>query len=300
MESGLVRFHPSGTISAYVGTFDQGQGHRTSFAQVLADELGVPIEDIEVVDGDTEMVPAGTGTYGSRSAIAGGNALAKSAQKVVESARKIAAHHLESGVDDIEFVDGEFHVAGAPDRSIAIQEVARRSYMGEVTEGTEWGLEATTFIEPVTTYPFGTHVAVVEVDPGTGEIEILRYAAVDDCGEQLNPMIVEGQVHGGIAQGIGVALHEGAVYEDGRLATRRMDEYSVPHSTQLPEYEAHSTETPSPHNPIGVKGVGESATIGATPTIVSAVTDALEPFGVEHLDMPITPEKVWRATGGDD
>lgn len=295
-ESGLVRFHPSGTVSAYVGTFDQGQGHRTSFAQVLADELGVPYEDIEVIDGDTEMVPAGTGTYGSRSAIAGGNALAKSAQKVVESAREIAAHHLESGVEDIEFDDGEFHVAGAPDRSITIQEVARRAYMGEVPEGSEWGLEATTFIEPVTTYPFGTHVAVVEVDPDTGEIEFLRYAAVDDCGEQLNPMIVEGQVHGGVAQGLGQARLEHGVYdENGNLITGSFQDYAMPRAETTPELITDHTVTPSPLNHLGVKGTGEAGTIGAPPALVNAVIDALSPFGVESLDMPLTDEAVWQA-----
>lgn len=295
-ESGLVRFHPSGTVSAYVGTFDTGQGHATSFAQILADELGVPYEDIEVVDGNTEEIPAGTGTFGSRSAIAGGNALAKSAQKVIESARPIAAHHLESGVEDIEFSAGAFHVAGAPDRSISIQEVARRAYAGEVPDGSEWGLEATTFIDPVTTYPFGTHVAVVEVDPETGDIDLLRYAAVDDCGEQLNPMIVEGQVIGGVAQGLGQARLEGVEYDDnGNLVSGSFQDYAMPRAHDIPDLLTDHTVTPSPRNDLGVKGTGEAGTIAAPPAFVNAVVDALAPLGVEHLDMPLTDEAVWRA-----
>lgn len=301
-ESAVVRFDSTGSLTVYVGTGDQGQGHRTTYAQIASEELGIPVEDVEVVEGDTDQIPQGMGTYGSRSASVGGGALARGAREVKEKARRLAAHQLEASVDDIEFEDGEFRVSGAPDRSMHIQAVAHEAYLGfEMPEGMDPGLEATNFYDPENfTFPFGTHVAVVEVFPDTGEVEIQRYVAVDDCGTQINPMLVEGQVHGGIAQGIGAALYEGAVYEDDQLATRRMDEYSVPHTTQLPDYEAHSTETPSPHNPLGVKGVGESATIGATPTVVSAVTDALEPFGVEHLDMPITPEKVWRAMGGDE
>ncbi|WP_435159047.1 xanthine dehydrogenase family protein molybdopterin-binding subunit [Haladaptatus sp. DFWS20] len=302
-ESSIVRFDSTGTVSVFAGTADQGQGHRTTYAQIVAEELGLSLDDIEVVEGDTDRIPQGLGTYGSRSASVGGGSIARGAREVREKARRIAAHHLEASVNDVEFENGEFHVTGAPDRAIHIKEVAHEAYLGhDLPEGMDPGLEVTNFYDPENfTFPFGTHAAVVEIAPDTGEIEIQRYVAVDDCGEIINPMIVEGQVHGGVAQGIGAALYEGAVYDDdGHLQTRRMDEYAVPHSTQLPDIETDSTTTPSPHNPLGVKGVGESATIAATPTLVSAVVDALEPFGVDHLDMPLTPETVWRAMGGGD
>ncbi|MWV38392.1 xanthine dehydrogenase family protein molybdopterin-binding subunit [Natrialba sp. INN-245] len=305
-EAGVVRFHPSGTVTVACGTADQGQGHRTTFAQVAAEELGVPLEDVDVVEGDTDAVPQGMGTYGSRSGPVGGGAIATSARKVVEKAKRIAAHSLEASVDDVEFDDGEFSVVGAPDRSVTIQEVALEAYLGHDIPGdAEPGLEATSYYDPENfTFPFGTHVAVVEVDPETGEVDLQTYVAVDDCGEQINPMIVEGQVHGGIAQGVGAALYEGAVYDDtGTLVTGSMNEYALPRAHQLPDYETDSTVTPSPHNPIGVKGVGESATIAAAPAVVNAVVDALEPFDVDHLDMPLSNERVWRAidaaTGGD-
>ena len=297
-EAGVVRFHPSGTVTVACGTADQGQGHRTTLAQVAAEELGVPLEDVEVVEGDTDEVPQGMGTYGSRSGPVGGAAVATSARKVVEKAQTIAAHALEAGEEDVEFDDGEFHVVGAPDRSITIQEISLAAYLGhDIPEGTEPGLEATSYYDPENfTFPFGTHVAVVEVDPETGEVDLQRYVAVDDCGEQINPMIVEGQIHGGIAQGVGAALYERAVYDDtGTLVSGSMNEYAVPRAHHLPDYETDSTVTPSPHNPIGVKGVGESATIAATPATVNAVVDALEPFGVDHLDMPLSDETVWRA-----
>jgi len=302
-ESSIVRFDSTGTVTVLAGTADQGQGHRTTYAQIAAEELGVPLEDIEVVEGDTDRIPQGMGTYGSRSASVGGGSIARGAREVREKARRIAAHQLEASVDDIEFDDGKFHVTGASDRSMHIQGIAREAYLGhDLPEGMDPGLEVTDFYDPENfTFPFGTHVAVVEVDQDTGDIDIRRYVAVDDCGEIINPLIVDGQVHGGIAQGIGAALFEGASYdEEGHLETRRMDEYAVPHSTQLPDFETDNTVTPSPHNPLGVKGVGESATIAATPTIVSAVSDALQPFDIDHLDIPITPETVWRATGGDD
>ncbi|WP_254532948.1 xanthine dehydrogenase family protein molybdopterin-binding subunit [Natrinema gelatinilyticum] len=297
-EAGVVRFHPSGKVAVYCGTADQGQGHRTTLAQVAAEELGVPIDDIEVIEGNTDKVPQGMGTYGSRSAPVGGGAVATSAQKVVEKARTIAAHQLEADEADIEFEDGEFQVKGAPQRSIRIQDVAMQAYLGhDIPDEMEPGLEATSYYDPENfTFPFGTHVAVVEVDPDTGEVEIQQYVAVDDCGEQINPMIVEGQIHGGIAQGIGAALFESAEYDDGgNLVTGSMNDYALPRANDLPEYETDSTVTPSPHNPLGVKGVGESATIGATPAVVNAVVDALEPFDVDHLDMPLTNETIWSA-----
>ncbi len=301
-ESSIVRFDSTGTLRVLVGTADQGQGHRTTFAQIAADELGVSMDDIEVVEGDTDRIPQGMGTYGSRSASVGGGAIARAARAVREKAREIAAHQLEASPDDLEFEDGEFRVAGAPDRSLHVQTIAHEAYLGhDLPEDVDPGLEETNFYDPENfTYPFGTHVAVVEVDPQTGDVEIRQYVGVDDCGEIINPLIVEGQVHGGIAQGIGAALFEAAAYdEEAHLQTRRMDEYAVPHATMLPDYGTETTVTPSPHNPLGVKGVGESATIAAAPTVVSAVVDALEPLGVDHLDMPITPASVWQATRGE-
>ncbi len=305
-ESGTVRFTPSGTVRAYCGTSGHGQGHDTTYAQVLADELGVPYEDIEVIEGDTDEIQQGMGTYGSRSAAVGASALTGSARKVVEKARTIAAHQLEAAEEDLEFEDGEFSVRGAPDRSMGIQEVAGAAYLAhDIPAGMEPGLEATTFYDPENfTFPFGTHVAVVEVRPDTGEVEVERYVAVDDVGNQINPKIVEGQVHGGVAQGVGQALYEGAVYdENGQLLTGSMQDYAVPKAFHVPELETESTVTECPHNPLGVKGVGEAGTIAAPQAVVNAVCDALSPFGVDHVDMPLTDETVWRAVrdaeGGD-
>jgi carbon-monoxide dehydrogenase large subunit len=297
-EAGVVRLHPSGKVAVYAGTADQGQGHRTTLAQVAAEELGVSLDDVEVIQGDTDEVPQGMGTYGSRSAAVGGAAVAQSAREVVDKARELAAHQLEVSEADLEFEDGEFHVTGAPDRSLGLPDVAMQAYLGfDIPEGMDPGLEATSYYDPENfTFPFGTHVAVVEVDAETGEVEILDFVAVDDCGEQINPMIVEGQIHGGIAQGIGAALFESATYdENGTLTTGSMNDYPLAKADDLPDFQTDSTVTPSPHNPIGVKGVGESATIGATPAVVNAVVDALEPFDVAHLDMPLTDETVWNA-----
>ncbi len=297
-ESGVVRFHPSGSVTAYCGTSGHGQGHETTYAQILADELGVDMDDIDVIEGDTDEIPMGMGTYGSRSATVGGSALVSSARNVIEKARRIAAHQLEASEEDIEFESGEFAVRGAPDRSLSIQEVAQQAYLAhDLPEEMEAGLEATSFYDPENlVFPFGTHVVTVEVEPETGEVELLDYVAVDDCGEQINPMIVEGQVHGATAQGLGQALYEGAQYDDsGNLATGSMQDYAVPKSVQVPEMETDSTVTPCPHNPLGVKGVGEAGTIAAPQAVVNAVTDALRPFGVDHIDMPLTAETVWRA-----
>jgi carbon-monoxide dehydrogenase large subunit len=301
-ESSLVRMQPSGTVTVYVGTSGHGQGHDTTFAQIVADELGVPYDDVDVVEGDTDEIPQGMGTYGSRSAAVGGSSIATSARKVVDKAKKIAAHQLEADEDDVEFERGEFRVAGAPERSMTIQEVAQQAYLAhDMPEGIEPGLEATSFYDPDNfVFPFGTHAAVVEVDPDSGEIEVERYVAVDDVGPQINPKIVEGQIHGGVAQGVGQALYEGAEYDDnGQLVTGSMQDYAVPKAEHIPEMETDHTETPSPHNPLGVKGVGEAGTIAAPQAIVNAVTDALEPFGVDHIDMPLTPERVWRAVHED-
>ncbi|MFB6104863.1 MAG: xanthine dehydrogenase family protein molybdopterin-binding subunit [Halobacteriaceae archaeon] len=296
-ESGLVRVKPSGEVAAFTGTQDTGQGHETSFAQIVADELGVAYDDVEVVEGDTDRVPEGRGTAGSRSAPMGGNALRRSAQKIVEKARKIAAHDLEAAPEDIVFENGTFHVAGAPSRSITMADVASAAYAGDVPEDMEHGLETTTFFTPEgSTFPFGTHIAVVEIDPGTGDISFDRYVAVDDVGEQINPKLVEGQIHGGIAQGLGQALVEGAAYdENGNLVTGSLQDYAMPRAHTMPEMETDSTVTPSPNNPMGVKGVGEAGTIGSPPAIVNAVYDALRPLGVEPEDvqMPLTADAVW-------
>ena len=297
-ESSLVRVHQSGSVTAYCGTSGHGQGHETTFAQVIADELGVPYDDVDIVEGDTDEVPQGMGTYGSRSAAVGGSSLVTSARKVVDKARRIAAHQLEADPDDVAFEDGEFHVEGAPERGMTIQDVAMEAYLAhDVPDGMEPGLEATSFYDPDNfTFPFGLHAAIVEVDPKSGEIEIERYVGVDDVGEQINPKIVEGQIHGGVAQGVGQALYEGAEYdENGTLVTASMQDYAVPKAEHVPEIETESTVTPCPHNPLGVKGVGEAGTIAAPQAIVNAVTDALQPLGVDDVQMPLTPERVWRA-----
>jgi carbon-monoxide dehydrogenase large subunit len=303
-ESGLVRFHPSGAVTAFSGTSGHGQGHHTTYAQIVANELGVDYDAVEVVEGDTDEIPQGMGTYGSRSAAVGGSALVQSAQKLVEKARKIAAHQLEASPEDLEFEDGDFRVAGAPDRSMHITEVATEAYLAhDLPPDMEPGLEATSFYDPDNfVFPFGVHAAVVEVNTDTGEIEIDRYVAVDDVGNQINPKIVEGQIHGGVAQGIGQALYEGAEYDDnGQLVSGSMQDYAVPKAEHIPEMETDSTCTPSPVNPLGVKGVGEAGTIASPQAIVNAVCDALEPLGVDHIDMPLTNERVWRAAneGGD-
>jgi len=297
-ESSLIRFQPSGTVTAYVGTSGHGQGHETTFAQLLSERLGVPYDDIEIVEGDTEQVPSGQGTYGSRSGPVGGSSLAECARKVVEKARTIAAHHLEADAEDVVFEDGTFHPAGAPERGLTIQEVATEAYLAhDVPEDVEPGLEETAFYDPEGfTNPFGTHVVVVEVDPRSGEIEFERYLAVTDCGPRINPTIVDGQIHGAIAQGLGQARYEEVIYDDnGSLISGSMQDYAVPKATQMPAIETDETVTPCPHNPLGVKGVGEAGTIASPPAVVNAVVDALEPFGVDHLEMPVTDQTVWEA-----
>jgi carbon-monoxide dehydrogenase large subunit len=300
-ESSLVRVHPSGSVTAFCGTSGHGQGHETTYAQIIASELGVPYDDVDVVEGDTDEVPQGMGTYGSRSAAVGGSSLVVSARKVVDKARRVAAHQLEADPEDVEFDEGEFHVAGAPEQSMTFQAVAQQSYLAHDMPGDmEPGLEATSFYDPDNfVFPFGTHAAVVEVDPDTGEVDVERYVAVDDVGPQINPKIVEGQIHGGVAQGIGQALYEGAEYDDnGSLMTGSMQDYAVPKAEHVPEMELDHTVTESPHNPLGVKGVGEAGTIAAPQAVVNAVCDALD---VDHVDMPLDAETVWRAAnGGED
>ena len=297
-ESAVVRFHPSGKVNVMIGTSPHGQGEETTFAQVISDELGVPVDDIEVLHGDTDNTPMGWGTYGSRTTAVSGAAVTLSARKIKDKARELAAHLLEASADDIEYSDGRFFVRGSPNRAQTIQDIALMANVAwNMPQGMEPGLEATTFYDPPNfTYPFGAHVAVVEVDVNRGTIELKRYIAVDDCGLQINPMIVEGQVHGGVVQGVGQALWEGAVYdENGQLLTGSMQDYALPRADLLPDLEVHSTLTPSPHHPLGVKGVGETGAIASTVTVYNAVIDALKPLGVQSIEMPLTPERVWRA-----
>jgi aerobic carbon-monoxide dehydrogenase large subunit len=297
-ESSIVRVLPTGKVLVYSGSSGHGQGHQTTFAQIVSSELGIPYDDIEIVEGDTAQIPHGWGTYGSRSAAVGGSSITVGARKVVEKAKKIAAHLLEAAEEDVEFNDGKFSVKGSPDQVKTIQEVSLQAYLAHnLPKGIEPALEATTFYDPANfVYPFGTHVAIVEVNANTGEIKINRYLAVDDVGNVINPMIVDGQIHGGIAQGIGQALFETAVYDSGgNLLSGTMMDYAVPKAHFLPSFETDRTVTPCPHNPLGVKGVGEAGSIASPAAIVNAIVDALAPFGVEHIDMPVTPEKVWKA-----
>ena len=297
-ESALVRVHPTGKVTVFSGSSGHGQGHHTTFAQLAAAELGVPVEDVEVVQGDTDKVQMGTGTFGSRSAVCGGNAIHMSVEKIQDKARRIAANLLEAAPEDIVNEDGQYFVQGAPANAKTFQEVALAAYWYEsLPEGTEPGLEAVSIFDPQNfTWPFGTHIAVVEVDGDTGEVELQKYVALDDVGNVINPMIVEGMVHGGVAQGVGQALQEEAIYdESGQLLTGSMMDYALPTSEDIPSIITDRTVTPSPTNPLGVKGAGETGTIAASPAVMNAVIDALSPFGVKHMNMPAKPEKVWRA-----
>jgi carbon-monoxide dehydrogenase large subunit len=297
-ESSKIRVHPTGTVTVYTGSSAHGQGHETTFAQIVADRLGCDVDKVEVVHGDTKEVQFGMGTYGSRSAAVGGSAIAVGVDKVIAKGKKIAAHLLEAAEEDIVFDNGTYSVKGVPAKTQAWGDVVLQAYLAHnLPEGIEPGLEATTFYNPPNfTYPFGTHLAVVEVDTETGAVALLRYLAVDDVGNIINPMIVEGQVHGGLAQGIGQALWEGTVYDDaGQLLTASLLDYALPKAHNLPSFELDRTTTPCPHNPLGVKGVGEAGAIASPAAVVNAVVDALRPYGVRHLDMPLTPERVWRA-----
>jgi carbon-monoxide dehydrogenase large subunit len=297
-ESAIVRFHPSGKVHVFIGASPHGQGEETTFAQIVSDELGVSVDDVKIVHGDTDNTPMGWGTYGSRTTAVGGAALATAARKIKDKAKALTAHLLEAAPEDIEYKDGSFFVKGTPARAKSIQEIALFANVAwNLPAGMEAGLEATSFYDPPNfVYPFGVHVAVVEVDGETGQVQLKRYVAVDDCGPQINPMIVEGQVHGGVAQGIGQALWEGAVYDDsGQLVTGSLLDYAIPRADALPDIDVLSTVTKSPHHPLGVKGIGEAGTIASTAAVYNAVIDALEPFGVDNLTMPLTAERVWRA-----
>ena len=297
-ESAIVRFHPSGKVNVMVGVSPHGQGEATTFAQIVGDQLGLPVGDVEIIYGDTDLTPMGWGTYGSRTTAVAGGAIMGAIAKIKEKGVKIAAHLLEASTEDIEFADGKFSVKGSKDQSMTIQDIALAANTAwDMPEGVEPGLEASAFFNPSNfVYPFGTHIAMVEVDPETGEIELQRYAAVDDCGPIINPMIVEGQIHGGIVQGVGQALWEAAGYdENGNLVTGSLMDYAIPKAGSFPPFELGKTETPTPVNPLGVKGVGETGTIASTPAVYNAVMDALVPLGVKKIDMPMTPERVWRA-----
>jgi carbon-monoxide dehydrogenase large subunit len=297
-ESAQVRVTPTGKITVFTGSHSHGQGHETTFAQLAADQLQVPFEDVEVVHGDTAAIPFGMGTYGSRSAAVGGAAIHSAIEKIKDKGKKIAAHLLEASEADIEYHEGKFGVRGSPGRSKTFGEVALMAYLAHNRPtGLEPGLEATSFWDPSNfVFPFGTHIAVVEVSAKTGKVKLLRYVAVDDVGRVINPMIVDGMVHGGIAQGVGQALHEYAAYDQsGQLQSGSMMDYALPKADDLVSYETDRTETPSPVNPMGIKGAGETGTIASTAAVANAVMDALAPLGISHIDMPLTPARIWAA-----
>jgi carbon-monoxide dehydrogenase large subunit len=300
-ESCTIRVEPTGMVSVLTGVSPHGQSNETTFAQIVADELGVPIDTIEVIHGDTDVVSYGIGTFGSRSLAVGGAALLMSVNKVKDKAKQLAAHMLDAQPEDMTYADGEIYVASAPDRKVTFGQVAFAAAdfswqgPGSAPAHIEPGLEATSRFEPSNaTFPFGTHVCVVEVDGQTGEVELKRYVAVDDCGNVINPLIVDGQVHGGIAQGLAQTLYEEVVYdENGQLITGTLMDYAMPKAHMLPTLETERTITPTPANPLGAKGCGEAGTIGSTPAVANAIIDALAPFGVTHLEMPFKPEKLW-------
>jgi carbon-monoxide dehydrogenase large subunit len=290
-----IRVHPTGKAIARFGTKSQGQGHETTYAQILAEELGIPPEHIQVEEGDTDTAPYGLGTYASRSTPVAGAAAAIAARKVRDKAKKIAAHLLEAAEEDLEWERGKFFVKGSPDRAKTIQEIAFAAYTNH-PQGMEAGLEAVDYYDPPNlTFPFGSYIAVVDIDRGTGQVHVRRFVAVDDCGVRINPMIVEGQVHGGLTMGMAPALLEEIAYdENGNIRGGNFTEYLLPTAWETPKWETGETVTPSPHHPIGAKGVGESATVGAPPAFVNAVVDALWHLGVRHMEIPITPARVWQ------
>jgi len=296
-----LRIHPTGKAVVRLSVKTQGQGHETTFAQIIAEETGIPPEDIDVVHGDTDNTPFGLGTYGSRSTPVSGAAAALVARKVVDKAQIIASGMLEVSVADLEWKKGSFAVKGDPTKSVTIQDIAMKAHgAGDLPEGLEGGLEAQICYNPENlTYPFGAYICVVDIDPGTGEVKVRRFIAVDDCGTQINPMIIEGQVHGGLADGVGMALMEMIAFdEDGNCLGGSLMDYLIPTALETPDWETGHTVTPSPHHPIGAKGIGESATVGSPPAVVNAVIDALKPFGIRHADMPLTPSRVWEAMQG--
>jgi carbon-monoxide dehydrogenase large subunit len=298
-EVGAVRVQPTGKVSVFTGSHSHGQSHETTFAQIVADKLGIPMEDVEIVHGDSDSVAFGMGSYGSRSVAVGGTAIVKSIEKIIDKGKKIAAHKLEASADDIEFASGRFTLKGT-DKSFGFGDIALTAYVPHVyPKDLEPGLDFSSFYDPANfTYPFGCHIAVVDVERETGKVTLKRFISVDDVGNVINPMIVEGQIHGGVVQGIGQALFESAEYDDyGQLINGSYTEYCMPRADDLPMIETGSQVTPCPHNPLGVKGAGEAGTIGSTPAVVNAVLDALWSGGydVKDIRMPLTPERVWRA-----
>ena len=296
-----LRVHPTGKAVLRISVQTQGQGHETTFAQIVAEELGIPPEDVEVVHGDTDQTPFGLGTYGSRSTPVSGAATAVVARRVRDRARIVASAMLEVAPEDLEWEKGRWFVTGDPGQGRTIQEIALAAHSSlELPEGVEGHLDATCVYNPPNlTFPFGAYICVVDVDPGTGQVKVRRFIAVDDCGVRINPMIVEGQVHGGLADGVGMALMQGIAFdEDGNCLGASFMDYLLPTSLECPSWELGETVTPSPHHPLGAKGVGESATVGSPPAVVNAVIDALAPFGVRHADMPLTPANVWRTIQG--
>jgi len=296
-ESATVRVEPTGRVSVMTGSSPHGQGQETTFAQMGADILGIDPSQVQVVHGDTSIVPYGIGTFGSRATAVGGTAVYKSLQKVKEKLARIGAHIVGSDPERMVFADGRISAKESPKKSVAFGQAVSAAYVAKTLPAEmEPGLEATTFFEPSNfTYPFGTHICVVEIDAETGDVKLVRYVAVDDCGNVINPLLVEGQVQGGIVQSVGQALLEEAVYdEQGQLITGELMDYALPRASDMCWIETDRTVTPTPVNPMGVKGVGEAGTIGATPALAGAVADALAPFGVRHVDMPFKREKIWQ------
>ncbi|HLH45577.1 MAG TPA: molybdopterin cofactor-binding domain-containing protein, partial [Acidimicrobiales bacterium] len=297
-EAATVRILPTGKVQVVTGTSPHGQGHETSWSMIVADRLGISPDDVDVLHSDTAIAPYGLDTYGSRSLAVGGTAVYLATERVLDKARRIAAHQLEAAEEDLEYAAGSFHVRGTPERTMPLAGVAFEAFTAHnLPEGMEPNLEASTHWDPPNfTFPFGTHLAVVNVDTETGRVTLDRYVAVDDCGVQINPLIIEGQVHGGVVQGVAQAIWEDAVYDEaGNLLSANLLDYLVPSAADVPSIETDSTVTPSPTNPMGVKGVGEAGTIGAAPAVVNAIVDALAPYGVRDVLMPATPERVWRA-----
>ena len=297
-ESATVRILPTGVVQVVTGTAPHGQGHETSWSMIVADRLGIDPDQVEVMHSDTAVSPLGLDTYGSRSLVVGGAAIWAATDKVIEKATRIAAHQMEANEDDLELVGGSFRVKGTPSKEMALAAVAFQAFTAhDLPDGLEPNLEAqVTWDPPNFTFPFGTHVAVVEIDTETGDVALVDYVAVDDCGNQVNPLIVEGQLHGGILQGVAQALWEEAVYDDdGQLRTTNLGDYLVPSAVEAPAYRLGFTTTPSPVNPMGAKGVGEAGTIGSAAAVINAVVDALSPYGITEMEMPASPQRVWRS-----
>jgi carbon-monoxide dehydrogenase large subunit len=296
-DSAELRVHPTGKALLRMGTKSQGQGHETTYAQIVTEELGIPAADVLVEEGDTDTAPYGLGTYASRSTPVSGAATALVSRKLRDKARKIAGHLLEAAEEDIEFDAGRFYVKGSPDKAKTIQEIAFAAYSTNLPDAMEPGLEGVHYYDPPNmTYPFGTYAVVVDIDKGTGQVKVRRIVAVDDCGVRINPMIVEGQIHGGLAEGFGIAFMQLITFDaEGNCIGSNFTDYLLPTAVETPRFELGETVTPSPHHPLGAKGVGESPTVGSPAAYVNAVIDALAPYGVKNIDMPVTSDKVWAA-----